>query len=382
MPRTGTLDAETDATLRVLIAPDSFKGTVTAAGAADALAAAWTDERPADLVTTLPLADGGEGTVAALATAQPRDTGGHLREARVHDLRGNVVTVAWLELPDGGAVVDLASCCGLPQLRVPDPLGADTRPLGELLRAVCDTGARRVTLGLGGSASTDAGTGALRALGLRLLDSMGRDLPRGGGALTGLARIVTDELVAPPSGGIDLLVDVTNPLCGPTGAAAVFGPQKGASPRDVALLEEAMVRVREVVGVPDGPGAGAAGGTAYGLAALWGGRIVPGADRVLEIAGFDDALAGADLVITGEGRFDHQSLGGKLVGTVLARARRAGVPAVVVAGAVDPSAPAGVDAVSLSELAGSSLAARSEPSRWLLRAGAELARSYRGACPA
>ena len=357
-------------TLRVLIAPDSFKSTLGAAEAAAALAAGWRQVRPADDVRVLPLADGGEGTVAALAAAAPD---GVLHKATVGGPAGSPIRVPWLELADGTAVVELAACCGLPLLPRPDPLGASTRPLGELIVHVLGFGVPRLLVGLGGSASTEGGVGALQALGARFTGTDGRELGPGGVALRHLASVDASGLPPRPPGGVELLTDVTNPLLGPSGAAAIFGPQKGATLADVAVLAAGLERLHTVVGVPDGPGCGAAGGTSYGLAAVWGARIVPGAEHLMAATGFGPTLADRDLLITGEGSFDAQSLGGKLVGTALAAAARAAVPAVVVAGRVVRDEIGDVDAVSLTEVSGSAAAALAEPARWLTEVGRRLA---------
>ncbi|MCL8026823.1 glycerate kinase [Nocardioides bruguierae] len=354
--------------LRVLACPDSFKTSLSAADAARALADGWRTARPGDAVTTLPVADGGEGTVEALALA----SGTEPCLARVSGPHGSVVEVPWLLLEDGTAVVELAAACGLGLMRTLDPLGADTQPLGELLAHVLDAGARRVLVGLGGSASTDGGTGALRALGARLTGPRGHVLPRGGGSLPDLSGLDVTDLRPPPPDGVHLLTDVDSPLVGPDGAAHVFGPQKGAGPTDVALLERGLRRLREVVGEPDTAGDGAAGGTGYGLRAIWGATSSPGAAHVLEAAGFARALADCDVVLTGEGSFDAQSLAGKIVGQVVDAARREGRPCVVVAGRVAGQTPA--TSLSLSDLAGSSTASLGEPARWLREAAAALGR--------
>ncbi|MFE9693238.1 glycerate kinase [Micromonospora sp. NPDC005806] len=358
--------------MRVVVAPDSFKGSVTADDAARALARGWLAHRPGDDVRLLPLADGGEGTVDAFAAALPD---AEHRTVTVPGPDGRPVPAAWLLLPDGAAVLELAQSSGLPLMRAPDPLGAQTYGLGAVARAALDAGATRLVIGLGGSASTDGGTGALRALGLRLRDRQGRDLPLGGAALADLAHVDTTNLQPAPSGGVQLLVDVTAPLTGPAGAAAVYGPQKGAEPADVTLLDTALRRLAELAGGnPDEPGAGAAGGTAYGLATLWGARIVPGATTIAELVGLADALAGADVLLTGEGRFDETSLTGKVVGSLLEAAASAAVRVGVAAGQVGGPVPGSVSAtVSLARLAGSVEAALNEPARWLVEAGGVLA---------
>ncbi|MGY5883055.1 glycerate kinase [Modestobacter lacusdianchii] len=360
--------------LRVVIAPDSFKGTLDATAAADALAAGWRRERPDDELVTVPLADGGEGTLEALGHDLPAEC---WRSAEVTGPDGRPVDAAWLLLPDGTAVVEMARAAGLPLLRRPDPLGATTRGLGQLLAAVvADPAVHRVMLTLGGSATTDGGTGALAALGARFVDADGAELPPGGGALARLARVDLGGLTPPPDGGVQCLVDVTAPLLGPLGAAGQFGPQKGATPDQVTVLDGALARLADLLGGDrEAPGAGAAGGTAYGFAACWGAEFVSGARAVAAAAGLDDALRDAALVVTGEGQFDAQSLRGKVVGDLVDRAGAAGVPVAVVAGRVDAADDLPVArALSLTELAGSVAGAMSEPARWLAAAGAQLAR--------
>jgi glycerate kinase len=359
--------------VRVLIAPDSFKGSISAAAAATALAAGWLAVRPGDQVTTLPLADGGEGTLDVLAATVP---GARWRRTRVTGPGGGPVQCRWLQLPGGTAVVELARASGLPLLDRPDPLGAHTTGLGEVLGRALDLGATRILVGLGGSASTDGGTGALTALGARFLGAAGRPLPPGGGALAALAGADLTGLRPPPAGGVTCLADVTAPLLGPDGAAAVFGPQKGADAAQIARLEAGLARLAEVLGGdPAAPGAGAAGGTGYGLAAAWGAGFAPGAAELARLAGLDLALAGADLVITGEGRFDPTSLTGKTTGTVLAAAAAAGVPAALVTGQAGGALPDGVEAVTLAALADGAAPALASPRRWLAAAASRLAES-------
>lgn len=363
--------------MKVVIAPDSFKGSLPAAAVAAALAAGWQAARPGDEVCPIPLADGGEGTLNVLAAAIPA---ARWHQARVTGPaaqpvdRAQPVDCPWLMLPDGTAAVELAAASGLPLLSQPDPLGAHTIGLGEVIGCALTAGARQVTVALGGSASTDGGTGALAALGARFLDAAGRPLPAGGGALRDLAAADLTGLRPPPPGGVSCLSDVRAPLLGPAGAAAVFGPQKGASPAQVALLDAGLARLAGLLGGdPAAPGAGAAGGTGYGLAAGWGALITPGAPWLGRLAGLDQALAGAGLVITGEGRYDQSSGTGKVAGAVFAAAAAAQVPAALVAGQVAARPPAGVPAVSLAELAGGVPQALADPARYLRLAGQRLA---------
>lgn len=220
-------------TLRMVIAPDSFKGSLGASEVGAAIARGWLSIRPDDQITILPQADGGEGTLDAIASAVP--------DAVRHDVGpvtgpdGRPTPGAWLELPGRVGVVELAQCSGLPLMKPLDPLAATTRGLGEVIRHALDHGVESLIVGLGGSASTDGGAGALAALDLRLLDADGSYLTDGGAALATLARVESTEMSVPPPGGVTLLADVTAPLLGPTGAAAVFGPQKGADTADVQI---------------------------------------------------------------------------------------------------------------------------------------------------
>ncbi len=358
--------------MRIVVAPDSFKGTIGATEAAAELAAGWRSGRPGDAVTCVPLADGGEGTLEVLAAAWPA---ARWHQAAARGPRDGCVDSCWLELPGQTGVVELARTSGLPLLAVPDPLRAHCAGVGDLVGRALDAGASTIVIALGGSACTDGGTGALAALGARFLDAGGRELPPGGGFLAGLAAVDLTGLRPPPEGGVTCLTDVGAPLLGPRGAAAVFGPQKGADPRQVAVLEAGLTRLAELLGgVPGASGAGAAGGAGYGLAAAWGARIAPGAAELCRISGLDAALRGADLVITGEGRYDATSVGGKVPAAVIAAAARAGAAAAIVAGVIAAVPPAGVlRAVSLTGLAGGTGPASADPGRWLRHAGRLLA---------
>lgn len=359
--------------MHVVIAPDSFKGTATAAEAARALADGWYAARPGDEVTVIPLADGGEGTAEVIAAAVPGSVWHPVRGVRGPDDRP--ADARWLELPDGTAVVDLATAAGLPMMARLDPLGAHTYGLGQVIADALDHGANQLVIGLGGSASTDGGTGLLAALGAVFLDADGRELPPGGAALNRLAVIDLSGLRTAPPGGISCLTDVAAPLTGPAGAAAVFGPQKGAGPGDVAVLDAGLTRLAALLGGdPAQPGAGAAGGSGYGLAAAWGALLVPGAASVAELAGLPAVLDRADLVITGEGRFDETSLNGKAVGYVLASARAAGTAATVVAGHLTAAPPC--PAISLTSLAPTPEDARANPLHWLYLAGTTAALNF------
>lgn len=334
----------------VVVAPDKFRGSLTAAEAAEAMAAGALDAATTHRVELdlrlRPVADGGEGTVEALVAA-----GWQSRRHRVSGPNGATVLSAYALSPAAGtprtAVVELAAASGLGLL--PGGTGdgasartATTRGTGELVAAALDENVARIVLGVGGSATTDGGTGLATALGLRLLDGDDRPLPPGGAALTGLARVDTARM-DPRLAEVEVVVacDVDNPLTGPRGAAQVYAPQKGAAPEDVASLDAGLSRLAQVlrrdlgVDVERVPGAGAAGGAGAGALAFLGARLVPGVDLLLDLVGFDDALPGAALVLTGEGSFDRQTLAGKAPLGVARRARAAGVPVAVLAGRVD-----------------------------------------------
>lgn len=349
--------------MRIVVAPDSFKGSIRAPAAAAAIAAGWLEVRPEDEVLLLPQADGGEGTLDALAVAV---LGAVRRSAgEVAGPDGQPHPGEWLLLPDGTGVVELAAVCGLELLRSPDPLGASTRGLGQTVARALDEGVERLWIALGGSASTDGGVGALAALGARFTNAEGADLRAGGGALPALAEVDLAGLRGAPRGGVRLLADVTAPLLGPQGAAAVFGPQKGASPAEVVRLDAGLARLAALLGPgADVPGAGAAGGTAYGFIAAWDAEVVSGSALVVAATGLEQSLVGADLLITGEGRFDATSRDGKTTGAVLAVADGLGVPGIVIAGGAD-----GDDAIRLVDLAGGPAAAMAEPAKWLAAAG-------------
>lgn len=355
----------------VVIAPDSLKGSLDALPAAEALAAGWRRVRPDDELVLLPQADGGEGTMAALAAGDPdaayRDAG------TVTGPDGRGTPGRWLRLADGSAVLELAQMSGLPLMRQPDPRGANCIGLGQVMAAALAEGAGRMMVGLGGSASTDGGAGILTGLGARLLDADGTELAPGGAALRELARLDTSAMRRPDE--VVVLTDVESPLLGELGAAAVFGPQKGADAEDISVLEQGLRRLAEVVGIDsEQPGMGAAGGAGYALAAVLGGRIEPGAPFVAAASGLTEAVAGADVLITGEGKFDQTSLAGKVVGHALALP---GAPnKIVVAGAVATEVP-GVDSFALAELAGSPAASFADPARWLAEAGARAAAQLR-----
>jgi glycerate kinase len=370
-------------TRAVVLAPDSFKGSIRAADAAAALAEGWRlIDEDAELVPK-PMADGGEGTLDAFAAAVP---GSARIRAAVTGPDGGPVEATWLllpaepGLPGGTGVVELASTSGIELLgERRRPWDAGTEGFGEAIAAALAHGVSRLVLGIGSSASTDGGAGMLTALGARTTDGDGAAVASGLRGVAAVAGIDLAGLPPLPPGGVIVLTDVVNPLLGPRGAAAVFGPQKGLDPGDIEEADAALARWAVLLGADPGvPGAGAAGGTGLALV-TWGARLVPGAAEVAELIGLRAAVAAASVVVTGEGSFDGQSAAGKAPTHVAALAADAGVPVVLVAGriAADADTDRFAASVSLTELAGSSESALAEPRRALREAGAELARRLR-----
>ncbi|WZB70045.1 glycerate kinase [Achromobacter xylosoxidans] len=325
--------------MKIVIAPDSFKESISAPAAAEAIARGVKAAIPGAQTVCVPMADGGEGTVEAVLAA----ASGEARMQTVNDALGHKVDAVWGMLADGTAIIEMAAASGL-ELIAParrDPMRASSHGVGELILAALDAGARHIILGLGGSATNDAGAGMLTALGARLLDAEGHSLPPGGGALARIASIDVQGLDPRLAGArIDVASDVDNPLCGPQGASHVFGPQKGATPAQVHGLDQALERFADIcarsLGVDhrDAPGAGAAGGLGFAAKAFLDARFRPGVDIVAELGGLAQAVEGATLVFTGEGRMDAQTLRGKTPAGVARIARQAGVPVVALAGSL------------------------------------------------
>ncbi|HLA15952.1 MAG TPA: glycerate kinase [Candidatus Limnocylindrales bacterium] len=359
--------------LTVLFAPDSFKGSLSSVEVARALADGWRRGRPEDRIVLAPLADGGEGTMEAIAAAG----GWEWRKTIASDPIGRTIEARWLRSTNGRrAVVELAEAAGLSRLAPGerDPVGASTRGVGDLIKAALDTGCPEIVLGIGGSATTDGGRAILTALGARL----GGDRIELGGMDPRLGETA-----------LQVASDVTNPLLGPAGAAATYGPQKGASPEQVRELDAALGVWADALETATGrheretPGAGAAGGVGFGLLCISDRfrsfALRPGVDLVMEATGFEEKLRGANLVITGEGRIDEQTAFGKTALGVARRAAAAAVPCIAVGGGVTPEgiavlAEVGATAVPVAEgpmTLDESMAAGSEP---LTRCGERLAR--------
>jgi len=328
--------------MKVIISPQSFKGSVSAMNAARAIERGVRIAAPEAETVLVPVADGGDGTLDALVDS----TGGQFFKSIVTGPLGRPLEANWGVMGDGRtAVIEMALASGLalvpPKSR--DPRITTTWGTGEIIKEALDRGFTRIIVGLGGSATNDAGAGMAEALGARFLDAEGENLSHGGAALARLASIDVSQLHQ-RLGSVEIVgaTDVTNPLCGPTGASAIYGPQKGASPQVAAELDEALENFARVVkrdlgqDISQRPGAGAAGGLGAGLMVFAGAELRSGIDMVCEVLEFDKHLAGADLVITGEGRTDRSTVFDKAPVGVARRALSQGVPTVILAGSLGP----------------------------------------------
>ncbi|TLM80756.1 glycerate kinase [Pseudarthrobacter sp. NamE5] len=364
---------------RILIAPDSFKGSATAEAVASNIALGWSSVRGQDHIQLAPMADGGEGTIDALTSVYPS---ADRRPIRVAGPGGQATEAEWLYLPPAfGArgstgVVELASTSGITLLDQLSPLDAHSTGFGQAIVAALKAGVSRLILGIGGSASTDGGAGMLQALGYRILDESGRRIRPGNRGLPDAVRVDASAAMQLPESGVVVLSDVTNPLTGPNGSAAVFSPQKGASAEDIPRMDSALEHFAALFNIsPQALGAGAAGGTGFGLM-VWGADIKSGAEEISSLLNLPSRIEHADLLITGEGRFDQQSDLGKVVGTLRHTADAFDVPVALVAGAIGSEPEGYSSAMSLSDLAGDSRAAMTDPETYLRIAGAKLASNF------
>jgi len=327
---------------RIVIAPDSFKGSLTSSLAASAMAEGVCGVLPGVKTVLHPISDGGEGLVGVLLGP----LGAELRQVEVSGpLPGQRVEAGWAYSPARAlAVLEMAEAAGLAHVPAAqrDPKRTTTYGVGQMIRTAVDTGAEEILMGIGGSATNDGGAGMAKALGAKFLDAAGRPIPEGGEGLSSLAAIdLTGFDPRVRKTKLTVACDVTNPLTGRDGAARVYGPQKGASPEDVSILEIGLERLATVLKDLTGidirriPGSGAAGGLGGGLVGFCGAILCPGIDIVLDLTGFDEAISGADLVLTGEGRLDSQLGYGKALAGVMRRAHEAGVPVIGVVGSIE-----------------------------------------------
>jgi glycerate kinase len=357
---------------QILIAPDSFKGSATSAQVAEALANGWKISRPNDEIVIAPFADGGEGTLDCIESITP----GSVRiPITVQGATGVEHQSSWLLVGSDTAVIEMAALCGITTVDELDPLGAHSYGLGQAIKAALeDERVNEILIAVGGSASTDAGMGALLALGFKGLDSSGEEITRGGGDLHRLAHVETPANHRKVVRGIKVLVDVQSPLTGLNGAAHIFGPQKGADADQVRLLNEGLLQFLKVLYVEDRAGFGAAGGVSCGLAVLLGAAVVSGVESVSKLIGLEAKIQEADCVITGEGSFDDQSYRGKAVGYVLEIAKESDRPVMIACG-VNKNEKSPL-ILSLIELAPSVQSAIADSQRWLIECGRELATRF------
>ena len=339
--------------MKIVICSDSFKGSLNSSRVADIVARSAIRVFPDAEVDKVAIADGGEGSLEAMVSS----AGGQIYSFFVRDPLGRPVQGQMLQLPSGDAFIEMASASGLPLLKDSErnPLLASTFGTGELIGRALDWGCRKIYIAIGGSATNDGGAGMLRALGAQFLDDSNRPLPDGGGYLKSLNRIDLDGLDERLSSTqIIVLSDVNNPLCGPNGASAVYGPQKGADPSMVEALDGALCRLSEVAQRQSGkdlanvPGAGAAGGLGYGLMCFLNAELHSGIETMLELIGFESHIEGADLIITGEGKLDEQSAMGKAISGIAACAHKQNIPIVAIAGSLGAGAAQALTAMGLS----------------------------------
>jgi len=354
---------------RVVIAPDSFKGSMSAAEAAHAMAAGWLDSRPNDQVSVFPMADGGEGTLNIVENATPG--------SRVVDVGlvtgpdGTPTPSHYLALDDDTALVELAVCSGITLMNPLHAMTATTAGLGETINQALDNGIRHVIIALGGSASTDAGMGALQALGLRATTSDGREAGFGGANLEEIVACDTTQLRVPDK--VTILRDTTATFLD---APGMFGPQKGATPDDVTRLENSLRHLLQLTGDHTHhlrPGAGAAGGCGWGFAHFLGATIADGAQTVAELIGVTEAISRADVVITGEGKFDVTSMTGKVAGAIITLAQQRSIRVGVVAGVVEVDDPGDMWWASLVDQAGDAHSALASPEFFARQTAAKIA---------
>ncbi len=331
--------------MKILIAPDSFKESLEALDVCRAIQSGFSQVFPDADYTLLPMADGGEGTSAVLSYV----LGGCWKEVRVHDPLMRPITAKYLLLPDATAVIEIAQACGLHLLTAAErnPLVASTYGVGELIADALGEGVKRIIIGLGGSATNDAGVGMLTALGMTFHDMNDDILAQGGGALARLQRLDNTNFHASVLDTVfEVACDVTNPLCGQSGASAVFGPQKGAGPEQVAALDKALSHFATVSehhgyeACQEVAGAGAAGGLGYALMTFCSAQLKSGFDTVAEVAQLSQHIADADLVITGEGKLDAQTAMGKVAGGISQLAKATHTPVIAICGSVDGLKPA------------------------------------------
>jgi len=357
---------------RILIAPDSFKGSTTSAQVAAALAAGWKTVRPADEIVIAPFADGGEGTLDCIESVTPTSV---RMPITVQGATGAEHESSWLLVGADTAVIEMATLCGITTAETLDPMGAHSFGLGQAIKAALDdVRVNEILIAVGGSASTDAGIGALSALGFKALDSGGNQITLGGAGLQRLTRFEKPAEIRKLERGIKVLVDVQSPLTGINGAAYIYGPQKGADGTQVKELDRGLNNFLRVLEVSDQAGFGAAGGVSCGLAILLEAAIVSGVATIAGLIGLQEMIDRSDCVITGEGSFDDQSYRGKAVGYLLEMAKENNRPVMIACGVNKNEKSESI--VSLVELAPTVESAMTDSQHWLNECGKVLATRF------
>ena len=357
--------------MKVVIAPDSFKGSLPAVSVAAAIAHGWRSQRPHDEIVQIPLADGGEGSIDTLH----RVRGGTIINTRAQNPIGDEIDTQWLLLDDGTAIIEMAKISGIQTFSPPQPMRAHTFGLGQLIREADNHPAtKRISICLGGSGTNDAGMGACAALGAHFFDAQNASVFPTPENLHTITRVTPPPALRNP---IKTLSDVTNPLFGPTGSAFTYAHQKGATDSEITEIDNAHRHLATIIGGnPDAPGAGAAGGCGYGFATLLGAAITPGATTMIGQSGLADEITTADLLITGEGRFDAQSLNGKLLSHLMAIAASQKLPIAAIVGQYNPCDHSLTTIKALTEIAPSLDDALANPTQYLIQAGNELALDF------
>ena len=354
---------------RILIAPDSFKGSATSRQVCDALGRGWLEIRSGDEIECAPFADGGEGTLDCIESVLERAVRIPIRAQGATGVEHNS---SWLLVNGDTAVIEMAALCGITTVEKLDPLNAHSFGLGQGIRdALNDSRVNEILVAIGGSASTDGGIGALVALGFKVVDKAGNSVDLGGGSLHLIDSIISPTELNLPTRGIKILVDVQSPLVGPEGAASVFGPQKGANAKQVETLDHGLCHLLDLLSVTDQPGFGAAGGVAFGLSRFLGGTIVSGVEMIADVIGLEEKIKKADCVITGEGSFDSQSFSGKAVGYMIERSAHFERPLLIACG-VNKNLEK-KNTYSLVDIAPDRDSAMKESQHWLFQLGRQMA---------
>jgi glycerate kinase len=361
---------------KILVCLDSFKQSISSINAGNAIKLGWQSVRPKDEIVVVPFADGGEGTIEAI---QSQIANSEVIRTKIRDVNGGVRESFWLLLPDGTAIIELAEACGISKFIKLSPTTATTFPLGELIfDALMHPKITKLIITLGGSASTDGGTGVLQALGYIFKDENNRPIEDDVRGLKNLAIIDSPKDIRLPQNGVEVWVDVFIEMLGESGTAKIFARQKGASDQEIVGLDEALIKFHEIARGEDFPGAGAAGGTAYSLSNFLGAKVCSGSQAIAELVSLVEKVKSSDLVITGEGKFDAESSSGKATGFILDIGRRLSRPVALICGSAVTDLPSEVElSFFLRDYADDLQDSISHSKKYLIQAGKELALKWK-----